>query len=240
MSWLSESKATTGFRPPQGSVVWYDFLLKLLETRKVPSVDRKFFQDQNVASGNEGKIIAGLKFLGLIDNEGGSTEAMDSLSVVGDQRKKNLQNVVRKAYSLLFEEVEIDLEKADANTLINSFKTDYNMGSLTTAKQAAKIFVFLAQRANIALSQSIIEKLAVSQVRKRPPPTARRRRKPKESETTGTQEVVQEQLSEEVLARLTLKGVGYVDIKDKDTYQIARAYLKVLSKKLDITEEEVN
>lgn len=45
-------------------------------------------------------------------------------------------------------------------------------------------------------------------------------------------------ISEGILARFTLKDIGYVDIKDKDTYEIAKAYLKVLAKKLEITEEE--
>jgi len=45
-------------------------------------------------------------------------------------------------------------------------------------------------------------------------------------------------ISEGSLARFTLKDIGYVDIKDKDTYEIARAYLKVLAKKLGIPESE--
>lgn len=45
-------------------------------------------------------------------------------------------------------------------------------------------------------------------------------------------------ISEGVMARFTLKDIGYVDVKDKDTYQIAKAYLKVLAKKLGLSEEE--
>jgi len=238
VSQLSESEPTTVFRPPQGSVVWYDDLLKILETRKITKVDKGFLQDQKIASGNENKMIAGLKFLGLIDNEGNASEAMDNLSVVGGKRVENIEKVVRNAYSLLFGEVKIDLEKAEPDTLINCFKTDYGMGSITTAKQAAKIFVFFAQKAGITLSKSITENLAVTKKRKRPIGVSRRKKKER-SESKGVEEM-QEQLSEDVLARFTLKGTGYVDIKDKDTFGIAKAYLKVLSKKLGITEEEAN
>lgn len=45
------------------------------------------------------------------------------------------------------------------------------------------------------------------------------------------------EISEGVLARFTVKGIGYVDIKDVDTYQIAKAYLKLLAKKLGVEEE---
>lgn len=43
-------------------------------------------------------------------------------------------------------------------------------------------------------------------------------------------------MGESVLGRFQLKDVGYVDIKDADTYEIAESYLKVLAKKLGITQ----
>jgi len=45
-------------------------------------------------------------------------------------------------------------------------------------------------------------------------------------------------LPEDIFARFTLKGTGCVDIKNRDTFELAKAYLKLLSKKLGITEEE--
>jgi len=45
-------------------------------------------------------------------------------------------------------------------------------------------------------------------------------------------------VSKDVLARFTLKDVGYVDIKDADTYKIAKTYFGVLAKKLGIKDEE--
>ena len=51
---------------------------------------------------------------------------------------------------------------------------------------------------------------------------------------------MQEQLPNDVLARFTLKGAGYIDIKDKDTFGIAKAYLKVLSKKLGFPEKNAD
>lgn len=39
-------------------------------------------------------------------------------------------------------------------------------------------------------------------------------------------------IPEEAFGRFSLKGVGYVDVTDMDTYGIAEAYMKVLAKKL--------
>lgn len=49
---------------------------------------------------------------------------------------------------------------------------------------------------------------------------------------------INKSISEGTLARFTLKDIGYVDVKDKDTFQIAKAYLNVLAKKLGITDKE--
>jgi len=166
---MGESEATTGFLPAQGSTGWYDTLLKLLEIRQITKVDKAFLEDQDpkIASHNETKFIAGLKFLGLIDKEGNATEAMDNLSLKGVTRKENLEKVVRKAYCLLFDKVKIKLEETDPNTLINCFKIDYKMGSLTTAEKASRVFVFLAQQAGIPLSEAIVKELGASQESKK-------------------------------------------------------------------------
>jgi len=234
---LSDAEAVAGVAPPQGSVKWYDDFLKILESRNVAKVDKTFLQNQSMASGNESKMISGLKFLGLIDKEGNATETMNSLSVKGEKRKENLEKVVRTAYSLLFDVVKIKLEEADSDTLVNCFKTDYKMGSLTTAEQGARIFVFLTQQAGIPLSQSIVEKLAVSLERaKALSQTARKPRAQKPIPEPQAGQIIRK-LPEEVLARFELKDTGYVDIKSKDDFEIAKAYWKALAKKLGITEE---
>jgi len=69
-----------------------------------------------------------------------------------------------------------------------------------------------------------------------------RRKKTKQSEiknlASETKVSIFTAIPERVLARFILKDVGYVDVKDKDTFEIARAYLKVLAKKLGINEGE--
>jgi hypothetical protein len=232
---LSEDKAGAGYLPPQGSVRWYDDFLKLLETRKVAKVDKEFLLNQEIVSGgNAYTIIAGLKFLGLIDKEGNAKEAMETLSIVGEKRKENLRTVLHTAYSLLFDGVKIDLEHTDPDTLVNCFKSDYKMGSLRTAGSAARIFVFLAQKAGIPLSKEIIEELTVSEEKKRETAKPKTEKIKTKQEPKGGQS---DKLSEDVLARFSLKDVGYVDIKDRDTFELAKAYLKLVSKKLGIQED---
>jgi hypothetical protein len=235
---LAEGESEVVFLPPQGIIKWYDDFLKLLETRKVTKVDKEFLQNQNIASGNEYTLIAALKFLGLVDKDGNAKEALDSLSVVGDKRKENLSKVVRSGYSHLFEDVKLDLEHTDPDTLVNCFKSDYKMGSPTTAGRAARVFVFLAQKADIPLSQKIVDELGVSEDKKR---VAKKPKtdKTKVDKTKQESKIEQVKLSEGVLAHFMLKDVGYVDVKDKDTFELAKGYMKLLSKKLGIEEEKI-
>lgn len=48
---------------------------------------------------------------------------------------------------------------------------------------------------------------------------------------------VKEELPEGVIGRIIVKDVGYIDVKDKDTFKIAKMYLKFIAKKLGIEGE---
>ena len=43
-------------------------------------------------------------------------------------------------------------------------------------------------------------------------------------------------ISADVLGRITVKGAGHINVKDKTTYEIARPYLKIFAERLGIKE----
>jgi hypothetical protein len=45
-------------------------------------------------------------------------------------------------------------------------------------------------------------------------------------------------IPEGVVGRVMLKDAGYIDVKDKHTYELAKAYLKIFAEKLGIKEEK--
>jgi hypothetical protein len=228
-------KTTKKVNPPIGAVEWYDKFFKLLDRIKIDKIDKEFLVDKVVPSSNVYKVIGGLKFLGLINKDGSATDRMKSLNVVGADFQKNLEKTVRDAYTSLFERIK-NLEQALPEDVINFFRGEYDM-SPNTAKQSAKIFVFLAQKSGINLSQSIVDKLGIDLERKKPGIIERKPRETRQKSQLLGVGAKEELLSEEALGRFILKGAGYVDIKDRDTFEIAKAYLKLLAKKLGITEE---
>jgi hypothetical protein len=155
MSNAEESSTTRQLQPPYGSVMWYDAFFKLLERIQIDKVDSAFLKTNEIAVGNEYKVINGLRFLGLIDSDGNATDRMKKdLRVVGEEYTKNFEKMVRDAYSVLI--TKVDLQKALADDVVNKLITEYNMAR-STASQGAKIFAFLAQKAGIPISESLAQ-----------------------------------------------------------------------------------
>lgn len=168
------SDTTKKRKPPYGAVKWYEDFFNLLERVQIDKVDASLLETNTIASGkNVYSVINGLKFLDLIDEEGNATEKMHSLRVVGEEYEKNFHKIINEAYASLISKVE--MEKALADDVINRFIRDHNMPR-STAKQATRVFVFLAQKAGISLSEQI-SKLRVSER-----PARIRRKKVKEKD----------------------------------------------------------
>ena len=169
-------------QPPYGSVKWYVDFFKLLERITIDKVDAPFLKVSKIASKNEYKLITGVKFLGLIDEDGKATERMSGLRVVGKEYTKNIEKMVRDAYSVLLKRFT-SLEKAEPQDVINCFVTDYKMAR-STAKTGAKIFVFLAQKAEIPISESLV-KLRTPELEVTRKRAKRKKREPKKTEAAS-------------------------------------------------------
>jgi len=176
--------------PPSGTPTWYEGFFKLLERIRIDKVDAQFLKTHKMAPSNERRFVSGLKFLGLVDNDGNATERMKSLSLVGNELAGNFDKMVRDAYSVLFSKV-VDLEKAKADDVINCLRIDYHMAP-STAKQGARIFVFLARKAKMPLSESIADELEakprkreIKEKRKKQPKTTKPSHKIGDTEEVG-------------------------------------------------------
>jgi|YelNatPaOPRAMG01_1025707.scaffolds.fasta_scaffold16415_5 hypothetical protein len=91
MSSAEVSEATNRLKPPYGNIVWYDSFFKLLERIQIDKVDKSFLKTHGIAASNEYKLIGGLRFLGLIDENGNAKDKMYALRVVGDEYKENFK-----------------------------------------------------------------------------------------------------------------------------------------------------
>ena len=139
-------------KPPYGSVSAFKNFLDLLDKVTIEKVTKEIIRKYNLCSEkNEYKLINGLRFLGLINENGEATEKLRALQLEG-KLEENLNKVLREAYNKIFDKV--NLEKASKEILINSFMTEYKIGK-GTAREGVRIFIYLCQRAGIPLSKKL-------------------------------------------------------------------------------------
>ena len=163
--------------PPYGSVSWYKKFLDLIHRRKPDKADLEFIRLNIARNRNEYKISKGLRFLGVITEDGTPTEKLDLLRVTGDEYKKNLEQIVKEAYQHLFSKIIV--EEAEPEDVVNYFIGKYDC-SMGTSESALRVFVFLCDEAGILLSEKMktikIEKVGRLKRKKR---VAKPKAKPK-------------------------------------------------------------
>jgi len=150
---LEEKSKSTGKRNPPArntSRFWFERFLAVIQ-RQNPSVIDATFLSQ-IAPSNEGKLLAQLKFLHVIDEQGKATQLLPMLNMVGDEQKKAFQEIAKSSYQDLLSEVKID--KAVPDDLVNFFIRKY---SFTRDKgiNAAKFFLYLTEKGALQVSSEL-------------------------------------------------------------------------------------
>jgi hypothetical protein len=229
---MSDVKPERKIGPPQGSPGWYIDFFDKLKNVKVMKVDKEWILTNVINSESAaGSIISGLKFLGIINEDGSTTEKVKSLDIEGPEYTKNFEIIIRESYSIVFNTIK-QIEKATYTDILNCFKSSssgYGMAP-STALQASKIFISLARRTNIQLSDEVLEKQRGEPERKKEPKTKEGNKTGKKSTNKDVKE--DEPLSSSVIARLTLNGTGHIDIKNKEDFEVAEAMWKILAKRV--------
>ncbi len=129
---------------------WFERFLSVIQ-RQNPSVIDSSFLSQ-IAPNNEGKLLDQLKFLHLIGEDGRATALLSMLNMVGAEQKKGFQKVIQEAYSELISEVMV--EKAVPEDVINFFIRRYAF-TRDKAVNAAKFFLYLAEKGSLPVSQEL-------------------------------------------------------------------------------------
>ncbi len=145
--------ATSGKRNPPArntSRFWFERFLSVIQ-RQNPSVIDSAFLSQ-IAPSNEGKLLAQLKFLHVIDEQGKPTQLLPKLNMVGEEQKRGFQDIARESYQDLFAELKLD--RAVPDDLINFFIRKYAF-TRDKAVNAAKFFLYLVDKASIGISQEL-------------------------------------------------------------------------------------
>ena len=118
--------------------------------RKTPphKVDGNFLRHNQIAPGNEYKVVGALRFLGIIDDDGIPTEKSRLLKTKGAVFTAALQNIIRGAYSNLFQ--HLNENKFSQEAIFNYFITEEGLGT-EMATKTTRFFIQLCHLAEIDL-----------------------------------------------------------------------------------------
>jgi len=148
----TKSKTANELKPPYGNVAWYEKFFGLIRGRSFEKFDTEIIELNVIGGSNTRKFFRGLRFLGLIEENGKTTEKFESLRRRGEEFKQNLKKVVEEAYSHLFSIVVV--EKATSDNMLNYLAEYCGYGEYTAVK-ATKIFAYLCEKSGIALSPEL-------------------------------------------------------------------------------------
>ncbi len=146
-------RATQGRRNPPArntSRFWFERFLAVIQ-RQNPSIIDSAFLNQ-IAPSNEGKLLAQLKYLHVIDEQGKATRLLPALNMVGEEQKKGFQEIAKEAYGDLL--VEVKIERAVADDVVNFFIRKYAF-TRDKAINAAKFFLYLAEKGSMPISEEL-------------------------------------------------------------------------------------
>ena len=133
--------------------------IELLGRITPAKVDSALLRAHRVAPGNEYKVVAALRFLGLVDAEGRPTERIRLLKARGPVFALGLQEMLHQAYGDIF--ARLNLKETNRDQLYNYFVTEEGLGAEMAAK-AARVFEALCRLAQIELSPQFDEKRPAS------------------------------------------------------------------------------
>lgn len=153
-------------KPPYVSLSKMGELFDLLAQRNFSEINTETLVRRGFADSVAAQAILGLKFLGLIDSKGNTTESVKILSMKGEGRSVKYEELIRNAYKKIFERVP-QANLLPRNQLFDEFVAEYNL-SPRLAESAAPLFLWLCSKSGMKVSEDIQVKKENSSHKKTP------------------------------------------------------------------------
>ena len=140
--------------PPYASVSKVNEMFELLNVRSFSSISPSDLKTRRFSTADAFQVVATLKFLGLLNEDGSKTDKLTKIQLRGEQRTNALKEIVTGAYKLLFSVVP-EANMLSRDELHNELMAIYKV-SPRIAKTAAPLFLWLCKQAGLDVSEEII------------------------------------------------------------------------------------
>ena len=104
-------------------------LVEIVKSRNIVQVNPTHFITQGFSQADAYVAINSLRFLGLVDENNNTTDSFRKFQLVGEQGKKGMEEIIKSAYSKLFESFANGnpYDEINRDNLINDFMIQYNI-----------------------------------------------------------------------------------------------------------------
>ncbi len=141
-------------------VTFYNTLIPWLETEEIPlRFDRSFWSRK--FSGSTGPLLlAGMRFLGLLDGETPQPELYNLVKAKGEQRKACLAGIVKESYKT----VDFDTLSRATPNMLNEAISEYGLTG-SSLRKAIAFFINACKVADIPISNPLRNKARIRQTK---------------------------------------------------------------------------
>ncbi|HKW05748.1 MAG TPA: DUF5343 domain-containing protein [Nitrososphaerales archaeon] len=149
---ITSERSSQRRNPParNTSRFWFERFLSVIQRQNPQVIDSAFLSQ--IAPSNEGKLLAQLKFLHVIDDQGRPTKLLPSLNMVGDEQKRGFFEIAKESYGDLIGEVKV--ERAVPEDVVNYFIRRYAF-TRDKAVNASRFFLYLAEKSSMPVSSEL-------------------------------------------------------------------------------------
>lgn len=142
--------------PPYVSYRTFHNFVEGMRSQMPSRIDRSYWS--GVLSGSTGtQLMAALRFLELIDDNGRPTPLLKTLaSSEGEKKQSCLKEILQKAYKFVFES-SLDPDNATYAQLEEVFQSNYRCAS-DVSRKCIKFFIALSDDAGVPLSPFIVKR----------------------------------------------------------------------------------
>ena len=140
-------------------------LMELVSERSLTIITPEYFKNYGFGQADAYLAINTLKFLGVIDDNGKSTDVLRRFQLRGDIRNMEVQQILKVVYKRLFDAVD-DPYKLSKDDLTNEFMHHYSL-SRRIAISAVPAFLKLCEFAGLVDQGSVITRKRIDKSNKK-------------------------------------------------------------------------
>lgn len=141
--------------PPYATVRAFSLIFSKIRDLNLAEISNKFLENQGLKRFDRDSVKATLKFLGIIDEKGKTTDLYKKLRLEGEPFETSLKGIIESSYGRLLEVLDPPVKSKE--DILNTMMTEYGC-SKRIATSAVTLFLYLTRKSGMSILEEISER----------------------------------------------------------------------------------